>query len=273
VVEARNGVTIRRKFVLKPDPKFATLVIDGAQPNTEVLLDGELLGITDSSGAFTHVAVPPGDHQIELRNGPQFKPKVILRSFRISERTVLSAVESSLEPKPAAIVLRVAPPGALVEWRCGQGPAAQSIGNVAVKCLEPSFRVSARMEGYEAVDRSWNVLAGRSYELSIELKRIATPPSVERRRVFTSTDVARAGWQVRGEWYVAPRPLPVGGIAAPAEVEFTIKCSRGLLAKAVHWTILSSATTGLEFGLKKSVFFTRQPARGTTSPHRSLMMP
>jgi hypothetical protein len=62
-IEVQKGGTMKQTFALKEKPKFASLVIRDALPHTEIFLDGDLAGSTDSDGTFTSEKIRVGNHE------------------------------------------------------------------------------------------------------------------------------------------------------------------------------------------------------------------
>jgi hypothetical protein len=82
-------------FALEPAPTVASLVIAGAVPSTDVLLDGASLGAVQQDGSFTAPNIKPGAHTIGLRRD-QFKPKDLQRQFAAGGSVHLSAADVAM---------------------------------------------------------------------------------------------------------------------------------------------------------------------------------
>src|SRR5208337_2489693 len=64
----RKGEESRLIFHLQPQPRLASLTIQGGAPGTTVLVDQTLVGTIQRDGTLSVTTVDPGDHTVELRN-------------------------------------------------------------------------------------------------------------------------------------------------------------------------------------------------------------
>lgn len=116
-VAIQKGQGAKLVFALQPAPTVASLVIAGATPSAEVMLDGRPLGKIEQDGSFSASNIKPGPHTIRLRTA-QFKPKELQREFVAGESVRLNANEVALESAaPAAPAL--APPKLVVQSVAG----------------------------------------------------------------------------------------------------------------------------------------------------------
>src|SRR5271157_5810530 len=104
-VNILKGQASKLIFALQPAPSAASLVIAGAMPQTDVLLDGASLGAVQQDGSFTASNIKPGAHTIGLRRD-QFKPKDLQRQFAAGGSVHLSAADVAMaSAAPAAPAL------------------------------------------------------------------------------------------------------------------------------------------------------------------------
>lgn len=107
--EARLAFKMQRQ-----PPPVATLAVKGAQPGTQVFIDGAAVATIGADGAASVGNVAPGDHAVELRrDGSQ--PKLIRRTFKAGETVALAGPDVVLT-NIVPVTPPVAPP---------QPPAAQ----------------------------------------------------------------------------------------------------------------------------------------------------
>ncbi len=105
-VDIQKGQAAKLVFTLQPVPTVATLIIAGATPLAEVLLDGKSLGTIQPDGSFNATSVTPGQHTIKLKKD-LYKPKELQKQFVAGESVHLGATDVALEsaapapPKPA----------------------------------------------------------------------------------------------------------------------------------------------------------------------------
>jgi tetratricopeptide (TPR) repeat protein len=122
-VNIQKGQGSKLVFALQPVPRVASLVIAGATPLAEVLLDGKPLGAIQQDGSFSVANVQPGPHTIGLKKDT-FKPKELQRQFVAGGSVHLTANEVALE---SAMVTHQPPPLAPPKLVVQTVPGAQVI--------------------------------------------------------------------------------------------------------------------------------------------------
>ena len=128
-VNIQKGQVEKLVFALQPAPTVASLVITGAPPLAEVLLDRKSLGTIQQDGSFSESNIKPGPHTIGLRKD-LFKPKELQRQFVAGGSVHLNANEVALE---SATVTHHPPPLAPPKLVVQTVPGAQvSIDGQAV---------------------------------------------------------------------------------------------------------------------------------------------
>ena len=113
-VSIQKGQVEKLVFALQPAPTVASLVIAGATPLAEVLLDGKILGRIQQDGSFSAANVPPGPHTIELKKDT-FKPRDLQRQFVAGGSVHLTGREVALESAAAHATPALAPPKLIVQ--------------------------------------------------------------------------------------------------------------------------------------------------------------
>jgi hypothetical protein len=113
-VNVQKGQGAKLVFVLQPAPIVASLVIAGATPLAEVLLDGKPLGTIQEDGSFSASNIKPGPHTIALKKD-LFKPKELQRQFVAGESVHLNANEVALESAAPARPSPVLAPKLIVQ--------------------------------------------------------------------------------------------------------------------------------------------------------------
>jgi hypothetical protein len=114
-VNIEKGQEAKLIFALQPAPTVASLVIAGATPLAQVLLDGKPLGTIQPDGSFSASNVKPGQHTVELRKD-LFRPKALQRQFVAGGSVYLNANEVALESAaPAHPSPALAPPKLVVQ--------------------------------------------------------------------------------------------------------------------------------------------------------------
>jgi hypothetical protein len=112
-VNVQKGQGAKLIFALQPVPAVASLVIAGATPLAQVLLDGKPLGATQQDGSFSASNIKPGTHTVVLKKD-LFRPKELQKQFVAGGSVHLAANEVALESAaPAGPAL--APPKLVVQ--------------------------------------------------------------------------------------------------------------------------------------------------------------
>jgi serine/threonine-protein kinase len=127
-VNIQKGQGAKLVFALQPVHTVASLIIAGATPLAEVLLDGKSLGTIQADGSFSVSNVKPGLHTIGLKKD-LFKPKELQRQFVAGGSVHLNANEVVLESAAPAL----APPKLVVQALPGAQVSidGQAVGQVA----------------------------------------------------------------------------------------------------------------------------------------------
>jgi tetratricopeptide (TPR) repeat protein len=116
-VRIREGEQARVIFNLqpqpKPQPRLASLIIQGGVPGTTVLVDQSSVGSVQPDGTLSVSTVNPGDHTVELRK-EQFKTRDIKKHFVAGEAISLASAEVALEAAPGELKITFAPADARV---------------------------------------------------------------------------------------------------------------------------------------------------------------
>ena len=116
-VDLKKGERRDLQVELKAVVRTATLVIEGATPQAEVLLDGSPKGAIDGDGSFRFADVPPGEHAVALRKA-DFEPKEISKAFTAGQAVHISGAEGQLKATPmGTLAFRVSPSSAIVTYR------------------------------------------------------------------------------------------------------------------------------------------------------------
>jgi hypothetical protein len=100
-VSLARGAEAHLHFTLNAVPKFASLVITGGTPGTEVFVAQQSIGVIAGDGALRNNSIAPGNHAIELRRD-QFEPRRMNRAFKVGETVSLTANDATLTRIPVA---------------------------------------------------------------------------------------------------------------------------------------------------------------------------
>jgi serine/threonine-protein kinase len=171
-----KGQASKLIFALESAPTAAALVIAGALPSTEVLLDGVSIGAVQQDGSFAASNIKPGPHTIGLRRD-QFKPKDLQRQFAAGGSVRLSAGDVALaNAAPAAPA--VAPPKLVVQTVAGAQvvidgqPAGQTDakGHLEIASLAPGdHTVEIALKPYNNFKQAVNFSPGHIVSITPKL--------------------------------------------------------------------------------------------------------
>ena len=108
-VEVKKGEMFHLGVIeLKPVIRTASLVIEGATREAEVLIDGTARGVVGSDGSFKVDDLSPAAHTITLRKA-DYEDKQISRTFAVGQPVRISGAEGQLTPF-GILEFRVTPP-------------------------------------------------------------------------------------------------------------------------------------------------------------------
>jgi hypothetical protein len=102
-VEIKKGEEAKVAFQLKPQPQpqLASLEVSGAQPGTQVLIDGAPVATTGDDGNAKAAGIAPGGHQVEVKHDGS-QTKQLQRSFTAGETLTLTGPDVALAKTPPA---------------------------------------------------------------------------------------------------------------------------------------------------------------------------
>lgn len=112
-VRIRKGETAKLVFDLQPQPRLASLSVQGAAPGTTVLVDQTAVGTVQPDGTLSVQTVNPGDHTIELRKD-RFKPRQFKKTFVAGGTVSLATADTTLEVAPSQLKITFTPADASV---------------------------------------------------------------------------------------------------------------------------------------------------------------
>jgi hypothetical protein len=139
---AKKGEYRKLAFSLKPLVRTASLVIEGATPDSEVLIDGSAAGHVNSDGSFERPEVPAGAHTIILRKA-EFEDKRVAKTFAAGQPSRISGTEGQLTPF-GAIDFHVLPRSANVTYQSSDETQEHRVENGrAVKLRAGRYTIKA----------------------------------------------------------------------------------------------------------------------------------
>jgi len=171
-IRVRAGEPVRLVFNLQPNaqpqPRLASLTIQGGAPGTAVLVDQALVGTVQPDGTFAVSTVNPGDHIVELRR-ERFKPRQFKKHFVMGGAIALAAADATLEAATAELKITFAPADAKVAIaKTGELPTMVSSG-VPLSLAPGTYTLTARTVERFTRSSTLEVVAGQSKTLDLSL--------------------------------------------------------------------------------------------------------
>jgi len=166
-IRIRKGELARLIFNLQPQPRLASLTVQGGAPGTTVLIDQTPVGTIQPDGTLSVSTVNPGDHTLELRK-EQFKPRQFKKHFVAGETISLAAADAALEAAPGELRINFAPADAIVAISKGEIPTVIKSG-VPLKLAAGTYTLTARTADRFTRFSTLEVIAGQSKTLDLSL--------------------------------------------------------------------------------------------------------
>jgi hypothetical protein len=172
-IRIRKGEQARLVFNLnpqpqsQPQPRLASLSIQGGAPGTTVLVDQNLAGSIQADGTLSVSTVNPGDHTVELRK-ERFKPRQFKEHFDAGGTIFLAAADAALEAAPGELKITFAPADAYVAIVKGNFLKMVSSG-VPLNLAPGTYTLTARTAEKFTRSSTLEVLAGQSKTLDLSL--------------------------------------------------------------------------------------------------------
>jgi tetratricopeptide (TPR) repeat protein len=166
-IRIRKGEPARLIFNLQPQPRLASLTIQGGAPGTTVFVDQTLAGTIPPDGTLSVSTVSPGDHTVELRK-ERFKPRQFKKHFAVGETISLAATDAALEAAPGELKITFAPADAKVALVKGELLTIVSSG-VPLNLAAGTYTLTARTADGFTRSSTLEVIAGQSKTLDLSL--------------------------------------------------------------------------------------------------------
>ena len=166
-IRIRKGEPARLVFDLQPQPRMASLSIQGGAPETTVLLDQTVVGTIQSDGTLAVATIDPGDHTVELRN-ERFKSRQFKKHFVAGGTISLSAADSALEAASGELKITFAPADATVAIAKGELLKIVSSG-IPLNLPAGTYTLTTRTPERITRSSSVEVVGGQSKTLALSL--------------------------------------------------------------------------------------------------------
>jgi eukaryotic-like serine/threonine-protein kinase len=174
-VDLKKGDRIEvPRFDLRLMPTTALVVIEGATPDAEVLVDGLHEGTIGADGSFRIGALNPGNHAFILRKD-NFEPKQFARSFTAGQTVTIAGSDAQLTPF-GALDFRVSPPSAGLTYQRLEEPQPHAVQNGRTVPLRAGrYLIRASADGYTARQDTIEVQPGKTQSIDWMLAMIVEP--------------------------------------------------------------------------------------------------
>jgi len=157
----------RLVFNLQPQPRVASLAIQGGIPGTAVFVDQSPVGTIQADGTLTVSAVNPGDHTVELRKD-RFTPRLLKEHFVAGSPVSLAAADAAMEAAPGELRITFTPADAKVALVKGEHLTLVSSG-IPVNLIAGTYTLTARTPDGIRGSSTLEVIAGQSKALNFSL--------------------------------------------------------------------------------------------------------
>jgi tetratricopeptide (TPR) repeat protein len=166
-VRIRKGEQVDVSFNLEPQPRLASLTIQGGASGTTVLVDQNPVGIIRSDGTLSISTVNPGDHIVELRK-ERFKPRDFKKHFVAGGAVTLTSADAVLEAAPGDLKITFTPADAKVAIAKGDFLKIVTSG-VPLNLPPGTYTLTARTAERFTRSATIEVVAGQSKSLDLSL--------------------------------------------------------------------------------------------------------
>jgi tetratricopeptide (TPR) repeat protein len=170
-IRIRKGEQAKLIFDLQPrpqpQPRLASLTIQGGVPETAVLVDQALVGAIQPDGTLSVSNVNPGDHTVELRK-ERFTPRQFKKHFTEGGTISLAAADAALEAAPGVLTITFTPADARVA--IVKGDVLKMVGSgVPLNLAAGTYTLTARTAERFTRTSAFEVIAGQSKTLDLSL--------------------------------------------------------------------------------------------------------
>jgi len=173
-IRIRKGEQARLIFNLQPQPnlappqpRLASLNIQGGAPGTAVFVDQTPVGTIQADGTLSVSTVDPGDHTVELRK-ERFKSRQFKEHFVVGGVISLAAADAALEAASGELKITFAPADAKVVIVKGELLTTVSSG-VPLTLAGGTYTLTARTADGFTHSSTFEIIAGQSKTLDLSL--------------------------------------------------------------------------------------------------------
>jgi eukaryotic-like serine/threonine-protein kinase len=285
-VDLKKGERQDLHVELKVTVRTATLTIEGATPQAEVLLDGAPKGTVDAEGSFSLADVPPGEHTVGLRKA-DFEPKQVVKAYTAGQTVHISGAEGQLKPTPVGtLAFRVSPSSATVTYRQldeSQMRKAENGQELALKAGR--YEVAASAPGYQPRQESVTIESGKTQPIGWTLAPTTAPsgrgpvvtPVAEKKTPDYFQDPG--SWTLSDAWWIHKGTGTSWLIRSQGayRIEFLRKTSKVLFVtknRRVDWVIdAKDSNNQIEYLFDFKTLVRRVTVGGNTTESKPVKLP
>jgi tetratricopeptide (TPR) repeat protein len=166
-IRIHKGEQATLVFTLQPQPRLASLTIQGGAPGTTVLVDQTPVGIIQPDGTLSVSTVNPGDHTVELRK-EGFKPRQFKKHFVVDGTMALAAADAALEAASGELKITFTPANATIAVVKGDLLKMVSSG-VPLNLPSGTYTLTARTAERFTRTSTLEIIGGQSKTLDLSL--------------------------------------------------------------------------------------------------------
>ena len=204
-VELKKGETLPLGVVeLKQLVLTASLAIEGATREAEVLIDGTPRGNVGGDGSFSLNDLSPGEHTIALRKA-DFEDKQLSKPFTVRQTVRISGADGQLTPF-GTLDFRVTPPSASITYKRAEEAQTHPAENgKAVRVRAGRYVVTATANGNRPRSETVPVEPGKAplIDWTLPLEEAKKGPAPPPKQTVTKDYFQDpAAWTQAGAWWI-----------------------------------------------------------------------
>jgi hypothetical protein len=186
----------------------ASLVIENATREAEVLIDGTPRGNVGGDGSFSLNDLSPGEHAIALRKA-DFEDKQLSKAFTVGQPVRISGADGQLTPF-GTLEFRVTPQGASITYKRAEEAQTHSAENgKAVRVRAGRYLVTATANGNRQRQETVPVEPGKAplIDWTLPLEEVKKGPAPPPKQTVTKDYFQEPGsWTQDGAWWIHKGP-------------------------------------------------------------------
>jgi serine/threonine-protein kinase len=205
--DLKKGMTVTLPgFELKAIVRLASLLMEGATPGAEVLIDGTPRETVSGNGSFKVEDVPPGTHTVAMRKA-EFEEKSFSRQFIAGQAVRIAGGEGQLTPF-GTLDFHVTPQTAVTTYRRPEETQVHTAENGRpVHVRAGRYLLTASATGYNSRSDTFTVEPGKSLPIDWALAAVTevrkpVPPPDPRVPLTNEYFQSSSDWTRDGPWWV-----------------------------------------------------------------------